>query len=407
MKVAVIGAGAAGVATAWTLGNDGHEVTVLEARGTVAEAGSFAAAGLIAPGWNADWTGAAGRWTPRWAALGAGLQVGSAWPRPGDWGWLWRHRGQRCPARALDLQTLNSALAAELNDALALEHDRTAGLLVLLRTGPSAAEAAPAVDALRQAGVTVRELTPDQARAIEPALCPDTPLHGALQLAGDAINGREWAICLRQRAQALGVRWRFGEPVRGLRQDGAGWTVDTPASPAEHFDAVIVCAGETAGALLKPLGLALPQRVVAAHSVSAAVREPLDAPLSAVIDARHGVSIARVGQRVRVAGGARLGGARCPRTLQRLYGVLTDWFPGAAKLSRGSGLQEWHGMQAWVPDGRPVIGGTRLPGLYLHAAGADAGWSTALAGARLLGEALAGRPAPIDPTPYAPARLGL
>ena len=31
-----------------TLGNDGHEVTVLEARGTVAEAGSFAAAGLIA-----------------------------------------------------------------------------------------------------------------------------------------------------------------------------------------------------------------------------------------------------------------------------------------------------------------------------------------------------------------------
>ena len=50
MRVAVIGAGIIGITTAYELALDGHEVNVIERRSAAAEEGSFAHAGLIAPG---------------------------------------------------------------------------------------------------------------------------------------------------------------------------------------------------------------------------------------------------------------------------------------------------------------------------------------------------------------------
>jgi D-amino-acid dehydrogenase len=56
VRVAVIGAGIVGVTTAYELALDGHEVTVLERRGSVAGETSFANAGLVAPGYVAPWS---------------------------------------------------------------------------------------------------------------------------------------------------------------------------------------------------------------------------------------------------------------------------------------------------------------------------------------------------------------
>ena len=55
MKIAVIGAGIIGVTTAFELAADGHEVTVFERRGSVAEETSFANAGVVAPGYVTPW----------------------------------------------------------------------------------------------------------------------------------------------------------------------------------------------------------------------------------------------------------------------------------------------------------------------------------------------------------------
>jgi D-amino-acid dehydrogenase len=55
MRVAVVGAGIIGVTTAYELAADGHQVTVFERRGAVAEETSFANAGVVAPGAVTPW----------------------------------------------------------------------------------------------------------------------------------------------------------------------------------------------------------------------------------------------------------------------------------------------------------------------------------------------------------------
>ena len=55
MKIAIVGAGIIGVATAWELACDGHEVSVFERRGSTAEEASFANAGVVAPGYVTPW----------------------------------------------------------------------------------------------------------------------------------------------------------------------------------------------------------------------------------------------------------------------------------------------------------------------------------------------------------------
>nr|MBP6765622.1 FAD-dependent oxidoreductase [Rubrivivax sp.] len=124
-----------------------------------------------------------------------------------------------------------------------------------------------------------------------------------------------------------------------------------------------------------------------------------------VLDDKHRVTISRLGQRVRVAGGAELGG---PPTRQRmaalrtLYRVLDDWFPGAA-LAREA--QHWKGARPMLPDGPPVLGASGAPGVWLNLGHGASGWTLACGSARVLAEAIAGREAPLDVSRLGLARL--
>src|SRR5262245_50405581 len=57
MRVAVLGAGLAGVTTAWFLARDGHEVTVVDRESGVAAAASRANAGILAASRPFPWPG--------------------------------------------------------------------------------------------------------------------------------------------------------------------------------------------------------------------------------------------------------------------------------------------------------------------------------------------------------------
>jgi D-amino-acid dehydrogenase len=119
-------------------------------------------------------------------------------------------------------------------------------------------------------------------------------------------------------------------------------------------------------------------------------------PRSALMDERYKVAISRLGQRIRVAGSAEVGGrADDMRTdaLRTLYKVLEDWFPGAAELPRA---QHWKGARPMLPDGPPVIGASGLPGTWVNLGHGSSGWALSCGSARALADLLGGRKPDID-----------
>lgn len=406
MKIAVIGAGIIGVTTAYELGRDGHQVTVFERRGAAAEETSFANAGIVAPGYVTPWAapGMPGKvirqLLRRHASVKIGLPLGMQ-----ELAWMWKwYRACRLEvylANRAHLQRLAFYSRARLHAITAhlrLEYDRSDGYLVLLRTERDLKMAQPSLQVLRDAGVTFKQLAPDQARAVEPALNPDTAFAGAIQLPDDEVgNCRQFALMVKNEAQRIGVSFRFNTSVQ--RVDKArGLAVVAGTEPApQAFDAVVVCAGLDSAQLLKPLGIPIPMAAVYGYSISAAIREPLNAPKSAVMDEHYKVAISRLGQRIRIAGSAELGGAADRKragSIQTLYKVLHDWFPGAA--SKTTGVQEWKGARPMLPDGPPILGASGIPGLWLNLGHGSSGWALSCGSARAVADLILGHQPELD-----------
>jgi D-amino-acid dehydrogenase len=427
-QVAVVGAGIVGVASAYALAEAGHEVTVFEARGAVAEGTSFANAGVLAPGYV----------TP-WAAPGMPLKVlsqlfsahaavrlsGLRWL--GELPWLWRwwracslasYQANRSALHALAMrsQQVQQRWVRELQ----LEFEQAQGYLVLLRREQERRAAERGLALLRDLGVSHSMVDAAQARRLEPGLNPQTPLAGAVHLPQDGLgNCRLFAQQLKTQAHQRGVRFAFERAVTSLTpglRPGVHHRSAAPASgqkastQSETFDAVVVCAGVDSVALLKPHGLKLPLTAVWGYSLTAPLRHfeayPDAGPHAALMDERFKVAISRLGQRVRVAGSAELAGRAGhfhPGAMATLYRVLNDWFPGVAQLAQA---QRWKGARPMLPDGPPLVGTAGLPGLWLNLGHGSSGWALACGSADLLTHMLAGDDPGLDASRFALSRLG-
>lgn len=438
MKLAVIGAGIVGVTSAWELAVDGHEVTVFERRGSVAAESSFANAGLVAPAYTMPWSAPGNPLAMLSQWLGGQVPVRlhpSLHAREIAWMWHWWRSGRlrTLQANRLRMQRLavfSRARLHELTRALKLDHERAEGLLVLLRGAKDRERIEPGLASLAESGSRVALVDANQCRLIEPGLSDETPLHGGVYLANDDVgNCRQFAALLRTEAQRAGVRFRFHtkvqrvvpgdspqlvhiyappddatvlmNPVPEPGPIDAQDTVPTPMQAiTERFDAVVVCAALASVPLLRPHGLSLPLEAVYGYSVTAPLRR-VDAhgevgPRAGVVDERHRIAITRLGTRVRVAGGFEFGGKASvhdPRLVQSLYKVLHDWFPGSARLSQA---QVWKGARPTLPDGPPMLGASGIAGIWLNLGHGASGWSLACGSARLLADAITGRPPAVD-----------
>ena len=144
----------------------------------------------------------------------------------------------------------------------------------------------------------------------------------------------------------------------------------------------------------------MPLAAVHGYSISAPIREPLNAPRSGLMDDRYKVAISRLGNRVRVAGSAEIGGQpnhKRPAAIQTLYKVLHDWFPGAAQLANtGAAVQEWKGARPMLPDGPPVLGATGIPGVWINIGHGSSGWALACGSARAVADLMSARAPEVD-----------
>lgn len=424
MRIAVIGAGLAGVTTAFELTRDGHEVIVFERRGGIAAEGSFAPACVAAPE-----LGLAE------AAVGASAIGGLAIRHPSAWPWLLRARRATKPlAQAHRFGTMSRlALASrqrlrEIEEAPELDYERHEGVLAIFRH-PRHAARAQALLAHAPGGSTARWLTADEARRAEPGLDTSVALEGALHWPqGLSANGRQFAHALKAEAQRMGARFLFHQDVLAVApRAGSSRTVEVSSRPCTElldsglpaptttlmedvpplFDAVVLCSATAAHRLA--VGPTLPLCIAHVHSVTAPLRAPTDAaeaigPRGALLDMAAGISIARLGERLRVAGRARWGQAPAQpdkRALDALYRGLDQCFPGAARTARA---QAWAGRQASFPDGLPAVG-PLATGVWANLGHGSQAWAWAPATARLCADLVAGHGTALDPAPLDPARL--
>lgn len=412
MRIAIVGAGIVGVTTAYELAADGHEVTVFERHGAAALETSFANAGVVAPGYVTPWA------APGMPAKVARYLFSRHAPvrltlplAPHELAWMLKWRSscdmQTYLANRARLQRLafySRQRLHQLTADLELEYDRSPGYMVLLRSERDRKMVQPGLQVLREAGVRFAEIDAAQARAIEPALNPDTRFAGAVHLPDDEVgNCRQFALLLKNVAQARGARFEFQcdvAPLDAVDPTHLRVTGADGRRQDQRFEAVVVCGGLASAALLRPVGLKVPLAAVYGYSISAPIREPLNAPRSGLMDERYKVAISRLGNRVRVAGSAEIGGRpdrKRPEAIQTLYKVLHDWFPGAAQLANtGSAVQEWKGARPMLPDGPPVLGATGIPGVWINLGHGSSGWALSCGSARVVADLMAARAPDVD-----------
>ena len=415
MKIAVIGAGIAGISSALQLAQDGHAVEVFDQGTSAAGGDSFATAGLVSPGLINPWS------LPHWAGspsvshlLGRGRIALRALPSWSELRWLrtWSRAKKHAelPAAFDSLQRLMAWSQEQLQATSAahrLEYERAQGTLLLVPSVADHKRLQAGLARLKELGLAFKELTPEEARLVEPGLGHAVTLHSAIHLPGDElVNCRQYALLLRDVAANAGVRFHFNAEVTGLQASGrhrlavAGW------SEHPEFDAVVLCPGAEPLPWAAALGIRLPGTLVHGYTLSAALREPLHAPRSAVVAMDSGIVLSRQGMRLRVAGGAEIGPRQLPasdRAVQSLFQALHHYFPGSPNLAAGT--QTWRGSRAFAPDGLPLVGPSAVKGIWLNAAHGANGLALSAGCARLLADQIAGRNAELDAQALLPARF--
>jgi D-amino-acid dehydrogenase len=407
MKVAVIGAGIVGVTTAYELAAQGLDVTVFERQGSVAAEASFANAGVVAPGYVTPWAapGMPAKVLRHLFSPHAPVRIGG-WNAALHLPWIWRwwracrpqvHQTNRAAMHRL--ARFSQARLQELTQQLRLDYGQLPGYTVLLRTARDLHLAQSGLRLLQEMGVQHQLLDAHGTRKLEPGLNPATKLQAAIHLPLDGVgNCRQFAQLLKAHAQQLGADFCFGTAVHKLSA-GTQPSVQLQDGTEHRFSAVVLCTGVQANHLLQQVGVRLPLAPVYGYSVTAPLRhaegQGAMGPRAALMDEKYKVAVSRMGQRVRVAGSAELGGHLHQQRLaplRTLYQVLNDWFPGAT-VDRQA--QHWKGARPMLPDGPPVLGPSGAPGVWLNLGHGSSGWALSCGSARVLAECVQGRDSPL------------
>jgi len=399
-----------GLCTAYELTQDGHEVSVFERNATVAQEASFACAGHISPSLSHP-LASAGKPARSWVQ--AVVQSSGISVRKGvslrDLGWLY---GWKTQSKAyLDkLQAAHGliaysrarqqALSAQAN----MTYEQSEGNLLLWESEAAFSHHKLYLADLRELGVASELLTPEQTRAKEPALQADFAFYGATYFHADAVgNCRQFAHLLKEKLTDSQVSLHFGTEVTAIDQ-GGGIRVQTSTGITHAVDQVVLCTGSATPSLTGNRE-ALPLTAVWSHSLSVPIRESLNAPRSAVQDMRNHISVTRLGDRVRVSGGAELGATKEPseHAVKQMYRTLNTLFPGASDFGRSA--QIWKGASLFTPDGLPLIGASKVPGIWFNLGHGHNGWSMACGSARVVADLIANKPGELDTTKLAVNRF--
>lgn len=410
MRIAVLGAGVVGVAAAYQLQKDGHEVVVVDRAEGPATFTSFANAGLVAPSHAFAW---ASPKAPRMMlrSLWRGDQAIRFRPQftRAQTRWVRRFLGQCTAERAvintrrkLRLCTYSQAVLQEVVGETALEYDgRRGGLLYFYRSQASFDAAVKKSALLAEADIPVDPLDRDAVVAMEPALAGARDqiaggVHAPTDESGDA---HLFTRRLAEACEARGVEFRFGEEVVGFDRIGddvravktvrPGHAAGAGRGAAENrvaADAFVLCLGVMSPQLAKELAIDLPIYPVKGYSMTLPITDAAAAPRIGGVDEDNLMAYCPMGERLRVTSTAEIAGysdAHRPEDFHQMRARAKGLLGDVADFSQP---KYWAGLRPMTPTGMPVIDRSPASNFWLNTGHGHMGWTMANGSARILAD---------------------
>jgi D-amino-acid dehydrogenase len=410
-RVAVVGAGMVGLATAWFLQERGVEVTVVDRAG-VAAGSSWGNAGWLTPGITTP--------LPEPAVLKYGvravlspsspvyvppsaspsfLRFVAGFTRHSTAAHWRRSMGKLVPINRLALETFDL-----LKDGGVRVHTvEASSFLAAYRTADERRTLLEEIEHIHAAGQDIEfdVLTGDEARAIEPLLSDE--VGAAIRLRGQRfLNPGAYVQALADEVIARGGKLTTGpgSEVLDLADTARGVRVVT-AGGVEEFDAAVLATGAWLGKLARRFGVRSVVQAGRGYSFSVPVDRVPDGPV--YLPAQR-VACTPLGDRLRVAGMMEFRSPESRLDERRVKAIAT----AAKPFLRGADLEaredEWVGSRPCTTDGLPLIGVTRSPRVY--AAGGHGMWGITLGPAtgRLLADQIVNGRVPAELEPFSPTR---
>jgi D-amino-acid dehydrogenase len=419
MRVAVLGAGIAGLTSAYYLARDGHAVEVIERNADVALETSFANGAQLSYSYVAPLAGPGvlPKVPPWLLRRDSPLRFYPAFD-PHQWRWLAgfvlacnRSTSDLTTRRLLALAFYSRRLMHEFTAANPLDfgHEMN-GKLVVFSDRPGFDSARRLLDYQRSLGCEQDALDREACMRLEPALADPASALGRRLVGGIHTPSEEVGDCyrfcvgLKALLLSMGVRFHFNTSINRLHAEGSRVTgIETDAGPLTA-DVHVLTLGSASPFLVRPLGIHLPIYPLKGYSLTLpATRQ---APRISVTDFKRKVVYAPLDNhgtaQLRVAGMADIAGYSLepdPVRLAQLFKESRDAFPDATDYTSGpQAMQPWTGLRPATPRGTPLIGRTRYGNLILNCGHGALGWTLALASARVVGDLVAGQvPAiPVD-----------
>jgi len=398
-EIIVLGAGVVGMATALTLADRGHRVTVVDGARGPGLGTSFANGAQLSFAYTDALAspGVLGQ-IPR---ILLGLDPALRFRLHLDPDFLrWSIAFLRnCSAGAFRRNTLAGlALAAESRHALLRLTERhgldyghgVPGKIHIYRTAASFDAAQAMVALKRGAGIAQTLLDPDAAVALEPMLAPvRDEIAGALHTAGEAVGDpHRFCISAHEALLRAGGSSMFDLPVDRIEANGGAPAIVTKCGSRVPADRIILAAGPGAPRLARDLGVRIPVQPMKGYSVTAPTGAA--APAASITDVANRVVFARLGNRMRIAGLAELGQHDTrvePKRVRALIDSARAALPQAADYDHIE--SSWAGLRPMTPDSLPIIRPI-APGVIANTGHGGLGWTWAAGSAERVAQLIEG-----------------
>lgn len=290
----------------------------------------------------------------------------------------------------LELALRSRAGVAELSSKLEFDYTSN-GKITLFSSKESLRKAERLTEIKNRYGAGQIVLTQEQALQREPALGHyGHSFVGAIwsphDEAGDSrLFCRNLRILLER---DYGVQFLFNTEIRGLRRQANRLVAVTTEKEEIQCSRAVMSLGSHTPLIARTAGISLPIWSVQGYSFTIPAFDA--APRASITDTSRKTVFCRIGDRLRVAGFADMGPANGKFRQDRfstLFATARGILPKAGDYD--GEVNPWTGFRPVTPNSKPIVGTTKINGLYLNCGHGSLGWTLSMATASALADVVA------------------